>query len=201
MVLCVFQGQGRGSYDAQGLDTTSSNNFIWTYGSAPYVLGYYCCGCKMTLLAITAPRTRSGKPQVHEIIIVNFGAEKGSDSECSVLHKPCAYSPCHGCPPLSYIISSHSLLAFLSDTTFMVSLVSTYRTQHEAMPPPVAVWVVVAVAGVAAVAAFHQFVSEAHIAPAIEAWAEDFVARRRFAQNAGTVPVLTRRRRRRPRSS
>ncbi|KAI6042192.1 hypothetical protein EDC04DRAFT_1024187 [Pisolithus marmoratus] len=69
------------------------------------------------------------------------------------------------------------------------------------MPPPVAVWVVVAVAGVAAAAAFHQFVYEPHIAPAIEAWAEDFVARRRSARNAGTVPVPTRRRRRRPRPS
>ncbi|KAG2348472.1 hypothetical protein BDR05DRAFT_957102 [Suillus weaverae] len=56
------------------------------------------------------------------------------------------------------------------------------------MPAPVAVYVVAAIAGVAAVVAFHEFVFEPHIAPAIERWAEDFLAKRR-ARRGGPVPV------------
>ncbi|KAI6098593.1 hypothetical protein F5141DRAFT_433512 [Pisolithus sp. B1] len=69
------------------------------------------------------------------------------------------------------------------------------------MPPHVAALVVVAVASVAATAAFYQFVYEPHIAPAIEAWAEDFIARRRAARNARAVPVSTSQRSQRPHSS
>lgn len=56
------------------------------------------------------------------------------------------------------------------------------------MPAPVAVYVVAAIAGAAAVVAFHEFVFEPHIAPAIERWAEDFLAKRR-ARRGGLVPV------------
>lgn len=56
------------------------------------------------------------------------------------------------------------------------------------MPAPVAVYVVAAIAGAAAVFAFNEFVFEPHIAPAIERWAEDFIARRR-ARREGAVPV------------
>lgn len=56
------------------------------------------------------------------------------------------------------------------------------------MPAPVAVYVVAAIAGVAAAVAFHEFVFEPHIAPAIERWAEDFLAKRR-ARRGGLVPV------------
>lgn len=56
------------------------------------------------------------------------------------------------------------------------------------MPAPVAVCVVAAIAGVAAVIAFHEFVYEPHIAPAIERWAEDFLANRR-ARRRGPVPL------------
>lgn len=56
------------------------------------------------------------------------------------------------------------------------------------MPAPVAVCVVAAIAGVAAVIAFHEFVFEPHIAPAIERWAEDFLANRR-ARRRGPVPL------------
>ncbi|KAI6032381.1 hypothetical protein BKA83DRAFT_682559 [Pisolithus microcarpus] len=69
------------------------------------------------------------------------------------------------------------------------------------MPPHVAALVVAAVAGVAATAAFYHLVYEPHIAPAIEAWAEDFIARRRAARNARAVPVSTGQRWQRPRSS
>ncbi|KAG2142762.1 uncharacterized protein EDB93DRAFT_603119 [Suillus bovinus] len=55
------------------------------------------------------------------------------------------------------------------------------------MPAPVAVCVVAAIAGVAAVVAFHEFVFEPHIAPAIERWAENFLANRRARHRA---PVL-----------
>ncbi|KAI6024332.1 hypothetical protein EDC04DRAFT_2900184 [Pisolithus marmoratus] len=74
--FCVLQLQGRGSWNTEDLNTTSSNNFIWTYGSAPYVLGYYCHGRTMTLVAITAPRTRNGEPQLHDIITVDLGLRK-----------------------------------------------------------------------------------------------------------------------------
>ncbi|KAG2158168.1 uncharacterized protein EDB93DRAFT_749467 [Suillus bovinus] len=56
------------------------------------------------------------------------------------------------------------------------------------MPAPVAVYVFAAIAGVAAAVAFHEFVYEPHIAPAIERWAEDFLAKRR-ARSGGPVPV------------
>ncbi|KAG1836002.1 hypothetical protein DFJ58DRAFT_819771 [Suillus subalutaceus] len=56
------------------------------------------------------------------------------------------------------------------------------------MPAPVAVCVVAAIAGVAAVIAFHEFVFEPHIAPAIERWAEDFLAKRR-ARRRDPVPL------------
>lgn len=55
------------------------------------------------------------------------------------------------------------------------------------MPAPVAVCVVAAIAGVAAVIAFREFVFEPHIAPAIERWAEDFLAKRR-ARRRDPVP-------------
>ncbi|OAX34626.1 hypothetical protein K503DRAFT_429871 [Rhizopogon vinicolor AM-OR11-026] len=58
------------------------------------------------------------------------------------------------------------------------------------MPAPVAVYVVAAIAGVAAVVAFNEFVFEPHIAPAIERWAEDFLAKRRARRSArGPVPI------------
>ncbi|KAG1800708.1 hypothetical protein EV424DRAFT_232302 [Suillus variegatus] len=56
------------------------------------------------------------------------------------------------------------------------------------MPAPVAVCVVAAIAGVAAVIAFHEFVFEPHIAPAIERWAENFLANRR-ARRRDPVPL------------
>lgn len=56
------------------------------------------------------------------------------------------------------------------------------------MPAPVAVYVVAAIASVAAAVAFHEFVFEPHIAPAIERWAEDFLAKRR-ARRGGPIPV------------
>ncbi|KAI5987748.1 hypothetical protein F5J12DRAFT_866725 [Pisolithus orientalis] len=65
------------------------------------------------------------------------------------------------------------------------------------MPAHAAAVVVAVVAGVAALAAFHHFVYEPHIAPTLEAWAEDFVARRRAARGAVPIPTPTRRRRRR----
>ncbi|KAF8139030.1 hypothetical protein EV363DRAFT_556075 [Boletus edulis] len=65
------------------------------------------------------------------------------------------------------------------------------------MAPPAVVYVVAAVMGVAAVFAFKEFVYEPHIAPTIEAWAEDFLERRRAARErrASAVPVRTSRRR------
>lgn len=78
---------------------------------------------------------------------------------------------------------------------------TTRTTTSAGMPPHVAALVVAAVAGVAATAAFYHLVYEPHIAPAIEAWAEDFIARRRAARNARAVPVSTGQRWQRPRSS
>ncbi|KAI1795054.1 hypothetical protein LXA43DRAFT_1072153 [Ganoderma leucocontextum] len=46
------------------------------------------------------------------------------------------------------------------------------------MPPP-AIYVAVAIVGVAAVIAFHQFVYEPVIAPKLETWAENFVEKRK----------------------
>ncbi|KAH0840328.1 hypothetical protein J3R83DRAFT_1344 [Lanmaoa asiatica] len=65
------------------------------------------------------------------------------------------------------------------------------------MAPPVAVYVVAAVVGVAAVFAFKEFIYEPHIAPKFEAWAEDFLERRRAARSrrASAVPVRASRRR------
>ncbi|KAJ7146574.1 hypothetical protein C8R44DRAFT_16898 [Mycena epipterygia] len=61
------------------------------------------------------------------------------------------------------------------------------------MPTPVAVYVLVAVGGVAATLAFKEFVYEPHIAPRIERWAEEFIAKRKAKkmQRAGlsAVPV------------
>ncbi|KAF8839323.1 hypothetical protein BDN67DRAFT_981912 [Paxillus ammoniavirescens] len=67
------------------------------------------------------------------------------------------------------------------------------------MPPPVAVYVVAAIAGVAAVYAFKELVYEPHIAPALESWAETFLERRRNARNrrASAVNVPSSRRDRR----
>ncbi|KAH7922575.1 hypothetical protein BV22DRAFT_1048802 [Leucogyrophana mollusca] len=59
------------------------------------------------------------------------------------------------------------------------------------MPAPAAavgVYVVAAIAGTAAIVAFKEFVYEPHIAPAIERWAEDFVARRQ-ARRSRSAPV------------
>ncbi|KAG2149378.1 hypothetical protein DEU56DRAFT_62354 [Suillus clintonianus] len=56
------------------------------------------------------------------------------------------------------------------------------------MPAPVAVYVVAAIASFAAVYAFHEFVYEPHIAPAIERWAEDFLENRRARRR---VPVAS----------
>lgn len=67
-------------------------------------------------------------------------------------------------------------------------LINLVLIESIAMPAPVAVYVVAAIAGVAAAVAFHEFVFEPHIAPAIERWAEDFLAKRR-ARRGGLVPV------------
>lgn len=56
------------------------------------------------------------------------------------------------------------------------------------MPAPVAVYVVAAIAGAAALVAFHELVFEPHIAPAMERWAEDFLAKRR-ARRGGPIIV------------
>ncbi|KAF9235206.1 hypothetical protein BU15DRAFT_65042 [Melanogaster broomeanus] len=62
---------------------------------------------------------------------------------------------------------------------------------------PNSMYVVAAIAGVAAVLAFKEFVYEPHIAPALESWAENFLERRRTARNrrASAVPVSRRDRR------
>ncbi|KAI6015584.1 hypothetical protein EDC04DRAFT_644128 [Pisolithus marmoratus] len=75
--LCPFLGQEVGADGEQDPKAQLSNNFVWRYGAAPYVLGYYCHGSKMTLVAITAPRTRQGKPQVHDIVSVDLQFGKG----------------------------------------------------------------------------------------------------------------------------
>ncbi|KAL4063481.1 hypothetical protein V8B97DRAFT_1876821 [Scleroderma yunnanense] len=63
------------------------------------------------------------------------------------------------------------------------------------MGPPVAVWIAVAVAGVATAYLFKEYVYEPHLAPHIEVWAEEFLARRRAARNrAAAVPATSRRR-------
>ncbi|KAG0700967.1 hypothetical protein DFH29DRAFT_590573 [Suillus ampliporus] len=56
------------------------------------------------------------------------------------------------------------------------------------MPAPVAVYVVAAIAGFAAVIAFKEFVFEPHIAPAIERWVDERRARAQ-ARRRGPVPV------------
>ncbi|GLB34337.1 hypothetical protein LshimejAT787_0112210 [Lyophyllum shimeji] len=59
------------------------------------------------------------------------------------------------------------------------------------MPAP-AVYILAIVGTIAAGIAFKEFVYEPHIAPKVEQWAEEFVARRRARrrQGAGAVPVL-----------
>ncbi|KIJ69702.1 hypothetical protein HYDPIDRAFT_184301 [Hydnomerulius pinastri MD-312] len=57
------------------------------------------------------------------------------------------------------------------------------------MAPPVAVYVAVTIVGVAAALAFKEFVYEPHIAPAVEAWAENFLERRRKARNSRASAV------------
>ncbi|KAJ3570039.1 hypothetical protein NP233_g4667 [Leucocoprinus birnbaumii] len=73
------------------------------------------------------------------------------------------------------------------------------------MPAP-AVYILAVVGTIGAAYAFHQFVYEPHLAPKIEIWAEEFIARRRARrmqqQQQGPIPVpasipLRRRRRRR----
>ncbi|KAJ7049890.1 hypothetical protein C8F01DRAFT_1238197 [Mycena amicta] len=48
------------------------------------------------------------------------------------------------------------------------------------MPPPVVIYVVVAVATISAAVAFKEFVYEPHIAPKLERWAENFLEKRRI---------------------
>ncbi|KAG1736418.1 uncharacterized protein EDB91DRAFT_504891 [Suillus paluster] len=63
------------------------------------------------------------------------------------------------------------------------------------MPAPVAVYVVAAIASVAAVLAFKEFVFEPHIAPAIERWVDERRARaNERARRRGPVPVPATRR-------
>ncbi|KAJ7210006.1 hypothetical protein GGX14DRAFT_451235 [Mycena pura] len=57
-------------------------------------------------------------------------------------------------------------------------------------PAPVAVYVVAAVVTVAAAAAFKEFVYEPHIAPRVERWAEEFLAKRKAMKMKRAVPAV-----------
>ncbi|KAI6099264.1 hypothetical protein EDD16DRAFT_527886 [Pisolithus croceorrhizus] len=71
-----FRGQERGSDDPRDPKEDLSNNFTWTYGPAPYAIGYYCHGSKVTLAAIAAPPARGGKSRVQDIVSVDLKLRK-----------------------------------------------------------------------------------------------------------------------------
>ncbi|KAI6098234.1 hypothetical protein F5141DRAFT_445194 [Pisolithus sp. B1] len=73
---CQFWGQERRSDDPQDPKEDLNNNFTWTHGLVPYAVGYYCHRSKMTLVAITAPPARGGKPRVHDIVSIDLKLRK-----------------------------------------------------------------------------------------------------------------------------
>ncbi|KAI6145599.1 hypothetical protein BKA82DRAFT_995780 [Pisolithus tinctorius] len=70
--VCLFRGEERAPHGKDDPRVELIKKFQWTYGSVPYMFGYYCRGTEMTLTAIIAPRAPENKIRLHDIITVDL---------------------------------------------------------------------------------------------------------------------------------
>ncbi|KAI6037813.1 hypothetical protein EDC04DRAFT_2604480 [Pisolithus marmoratus] len=52
------------------------DKLVWWYNLLHYILGYYCHGSKMTITVITTPPTPMSKPDLHDILMVDFAFQR-----------------------------------------------------------------------------------------------------------------------------
>ncbi|THU76902.1 hypothetical protein K435DRAFT_878587 [Dendrothele bispora CBS 962.96] len=74
---CPFRGEERGSMNDEDPRAELSQKFNWDYGSVPYLLGYYCTGTKLTVVAIFKPEQGSLKPQIENLGTVDLSTRAG----------------------------------------------------------------------------------------------------------------------------
>ncbi|KAI6005018.1 hypothetical protein F5J12DRAFT_834060 [Pisolithus orientalis] len=73
--VCPFRGEETALDFPNNPKAALIDKFIWRYDPAPYMLGYYCVGTKMTLTAITAP-AEGKKPGRCDIITVDLKSKE-----------------------------------------------------------------------------------------------------------------------------
>ncbi|KAF9480017.1 hypothetical protein BDN70DRAFT_833598 [Pholiota conissans] len=66
--ICVFRGEEQDPCSRESPKAELVEKLCWVYEPAPYVLGYYCEGYQLTLVAIIAPEYPGSKPKVRELI-------------------------------------------------------------------------------------------------------------------------------------
>ncbi|KAI6147664.1 hypothetical protein BKA82DRAFT_825312 [Pisolithus tinctorius] len=74
--LCLFQGEEKGPDTMKDPWEELINKLTWTYRPAPYTFGYYCYGSRMTLTAITAPKSNEEKPGLEDIVTIDLRRRK-----------------------------------------------------------------------------------------------------------------------------
>jgi len=71
--VCVFRGEEKGPGNPEDPKAELADKLVWAfYDPAEYILGYYCRGLTMTLVAICPPLRKGGKPVVHDLVTANL---------------------------------------------------------------------------------------------------------------------------------
>ncbi|KAF9528749.1 hypothetical protein CPB83DRAFT_906517 [Crepidotus variabilis] len=75
--ICVFRGEEVGSYDSEDPKEALRNKINWVYDDAEYLLGYYCRGYEITLVAILPPSRPGEKPAIKDLVTTDLHSRLG----------------------------------------------------------------------------------------------------------------------------
>ncbi|KAF8576604.1 hypothetical protein K439DRAFT_646707 [Ramaria rubella] len=70
--VCVFRGEEKGPENPEDPRAELADKLMWVYNPAEYMLGYYCRGLELTLVAICPPSEGRGKPIILDLASANL---------------------------------------------------------------------------------------------------------------------------------
>ncbi|KAF8512677.1 hypothetical protein BU17DRAFT_53952, partial [Hysterangium stoloniferum] len=70
--VCVFRGEEMGPGNSEDPRAELADKLTWVYNPAEYLLGYYCRGLDLTLVAICPPSEQGGKPVIQDLCSANL---------------------------------------------------------------------------------------------------------------------------------
>ncbi|THU85684.1 hypothetical protein K435DRAFT_384769 [Dendrothele bispora CBS 962.96] len=74
---CPFRGEETGPGDSEDPRAELLRKFDWDYGSVPYLLGYYCKGPHLTLVAILKPDQPNHRSELQDFANVDLSTREG----------------------------------------------------------------------------------------------------------------------------